>query len=151
MARGFAALGLGFTRSHAKNQDMIELMQREKDDQVKSAICVALGLSGDVSVIPILGKVITASGKKLERWYPEEVRSFAAVSLGRLKHKDGLNYLLAGTKSKMRDVRRACWLALGEIDCEGDTKLETLLVNTLIKGLKKERDNQAKGFILVSL
>jgi HEAT repeat protein len=151
MARGFAAIGLGFTRTQAKTEDLIALLNKEQDDQVKAAIAVALGLTGDLKAIPILGKIVTDSSKQASKWFSEQTRSFAATSLGRLKSSQGLEFLLHGTKHKEDEVRRACWLALGEIDTEGDAKKEAARVNALIEGIKKEKDTQAQGFILISL
>lgn len=147
MTRGFAALALGFTRSHAKTQEMIELMYQEKDDEVKAAIAVALGLSGDLKAVEPLAKIIHHSNKKA---FDSTTRSFAAVSLGRLKHVDALPYLLKSVEHKDEEVRRASWLALGDLEIN-DPKMETLRVNTLIKGIKKESDSQSLGFLLVSL
>lgn len=95
MTRGFAALALGFTRSNAKTEDMIKLLYAEREDQVKSAIAVALGLSGDLKALEPLAKVVLHANKKA---FTEETRSFAAISLGRLKHVDALPYLLKATE-----------------------------------------------------
>lgn len=147
MTRGFAAIALGFTRSNAKTADMVDLLFKEKDEQVKAAIAVGLGLSGDLKAIEPLGKVVLTSNKKV---FDEITRSFAAVSLGRLKHADTLPYILKAVESKEEEVRRAAWLALGEIEIS-DPKMESIRTNTLINGIKKEDDSQALGFLLVSL
>lgn len=147
MTRGFAAIALGFTRSNAKTNEMVDLLYKEKDDQVKAAIAVGLGLSGDLKAIEPLGKVVLTSNKKV---FDEITRSFAAVSLGRLKHADTLNYLLKAIEVKEEEVRRAAWLALGELEIS-DPKLDNLRTSALIKGIGKEDDSQALGFLLVSL
>lgn len=129
-----AAYSLGRTKSRNVVAPLMETLAKDKDDGVRGAAAVALGLIADEVAIVLLAQVLSPqssiTGTKIRKEKNVFVLRAAAASLGQIGSRAGLPALLAALEDETNsdDVRREAASALGLI---GDPAAEPALRRVL--------------------
>jgi HEAT repeat protein len=130
LERPFAAVGLGLVARRSRDAETAKFLRRELESragaEIRGALCVAVGLAGDLDAAPLLRKIAGEQGDP-------EVRAQAAMALGLVGDKDGappvLRSLLADAPSP--SCQREAAFALGML---GDRDAEKILIGLVLDG-----------------
>jgi HEAT repeat protein len=104
---------------------------------------VAMGLTGDARVLPVLRRALADA-----KGYDENVRAFVVLSLGRMKDRESLpdiGRLLVVERDP--GLRRSAAVALGRIA----TTADTAAVEGLLSALDGDKDEMVRHFAAISL
>jgi HEAT repeat protein len=150
--RGFAAFAIGIIGGEDAAVTLLRFSDERPDGgkpeplrkkpELAASVFIGMGMTGCADVLPRL----RAAAADTE--FDENVRSFALLSLGRLKDRASLA-MLSTTLTNERDpaLRRAAALALGRAAGPDDAAV----VAALAKALTEDRDPLTKHFAATSL
>lgn len=150
--RAFAAFSLGLIggddaavtllRFAAERTDPRAAESLRKKPELAASVFVAMGLTGAADVLPVLRAAAA------ETDYDENVRSFALISLGRMKDRASLQACVTALVSE-RDpaLRRAAAVALGRIASASDPAA----VAALVAAVRDDRDPLVRHFAATAL
>ncbi|MFH1231296.1 MAG: HEAT repeat domain-containing protein [Planctomycetota bacterium] len=143
LRRSYAALGLGFISNDTEIPKILKKILSENDDsEVKCYACISLGNLKDVSSVSVLGEILNSmAGSK-----NKQLRTYAALGLGRIGNKEALDELKKSTpvSEKEADVRAAVVVALGMTGLP-EAK------NSIISFLTDKRDSKISGLAAIVL
>ncbi len=150
--RAFAAFSLGLIggedaavsllRFAAERTDPRSAETLRKKPELAASVFVAMGLTGSLDVLPVLRKAAE------ETQFDENVRSFAFISLGRMRDRASLQTAVTTLVSE-RDpaLRRAAAVALGRIAVPGDAAA----VGALVAAARDDGDPLVRHFAATAL
>jgi len=131
-----AAMALGEVGDPAAMEPLIAALRDPKQD-VRDAASVAIGnLGGDPRAVGVVAETLK-NGNSI-------ARGEAAAALGKIRHKTGVEHLLAALTDQDYYVRQSAALSLGQI---GDPKAVAALAHTLKDEDKDVRQAAAFGSI----
>jgi HEAT repeat protein len=150
--RGFAAFAIGLIGGEDAAVTLLRFSDERPDGpkpeplrkkpELAASVFIGMGMTGCADVLPRL----RAAAADTE--FDENVRSFALLSLGRLKDRASLSTLCAAlTGERDPALRRAAALALGRAAGPDDAAV----VAALAKALTEDRDPLTKHFAATSL
>jgi HEAT repeat protein len=125
----FAAIGLALVARRGHDPEIAKLLRHDLEERANSelrgALCIAVGLAGDIEAAPIVRKIAAERGDP-------EVRAQAAMALGLLGDRDGGPKVLRGLlRDPSSTTQREAAYALGML---GDREAVKLLLDLVEDG-----------------
>jgi HEAT repeat protein len=130
LEKPFAALGLGLIARRGRDPEIAKSLRHDLEQrgssELRGALCIAVGLAGDLDAAQALRKIAAEQGDA-------DVRAQAAMGLGLLGDRDGAPPVLRAllTDAPSPAVQREAAFALGML---GDRDAEKILLDLVVNG-----------------